>query len=181
MNAKILFGTLLIFFCAMSFFACDNDDNGGNDNGMLFWDFAPIVLQISVQDAQGNDLLNPEMEGFIGNKGIKAIYRGKTFEKDSVVIPKKIAVTRAYLPHFKGLQTWKNDKGRYFLTFGEFAGDDNFNNEQVKIDWSDGTSDVFSFSNHLQWKSNKEPEITRSFFLNGEKKFDKWGIFNIVK
>lgn len=65
----LLFITLL---CVAGFTACD--DSGSDD---MIWDFAPIELHIAVQDAQGNDLLNPETPGNIAKQGIKAIYNGK--------------------------------------------------------------------------------------------------------
>ena len=70
----LLFITLL---CVAGFTACD--DSGSDD---MIWDFAPIELHIAVQDAQGNDLLNPETPGNIAKQGIKAIYNGKIYEKD---------------------------------------------------------------------------------------------------
>lgn len=100
----LLFITLL---CVAGFTACD--DSGSDD---MIWDFAPIKLHIAVQDAQGNDLLNPETPGNIAKQGIKAIYNGKIYEKD---VP--ISQTKAYLAHFNGLQTMKFETGKYFLTF----------------------------------------------------------------
>ena len=98
----LLFITLL---CVAGFTACD--DSGSDD---MIWDFAPIELHIAVQDAQGNDLLNPETPGNIAKQGIKAIYNGKIYEKD---VP--ISQTKAYLAHFNGLQTMKFETGKYFL------------------------------------------------------------------
>ena len=79
----LLFITLL---CVAGFTACD--DSGSDD---MIWDFAPIELHIAVQDAQGNDLLNPETPGNIAKQGIKAIYNGKiygddTFDNEKVII-----------------------------------------------------------------------------------------------
>lgn len=81
---------LLCIFCCINFTSCDPANNGGDD---LIWDFAPIVLYISVQDAQGNDLLNPLTKGSIANQGIKAIYKGETYEKDAPLNER----TRAYI------------------------------------------------------------------------------------
>ena len=58
----LLFISLL---CVAGFTACD--DSGSDD---MIWDFAPIELHIAVQDAQGNDLLNPETPGNIAKQGI---------------------------------------------------------------------------------------------------------------
>ena len=92
MKARYLYGMLLLFLSATCFTACSDDEDE-----YLIWDFYPIILQIAVQDAQGNDLLNPETPGSIANSGIKAIYKGVTYEKDSVMNP-----TKAYMAHFGG-------------------------------------------------------------------------------
>lgn len=161
--------------CLVGFTACNNSNDEGDDD-MILWDFAPIVLYIEVQDAQGNDLLNPETPGCIAQQGIKAIYNGKTYEKDIPVVQ-----TRDYLARLYGLQTIKSKAGKYVLTFGEFNGDDTFDNEQVTIDWNDGTQDVITFSSKLTWKSEKEPAINRKFYLNGKDTGLEHGSFIIIK
>lgn len=169
MKTGILLGTVLLFFFTAGFTACDNGD-------MRIWDIYPIVLSISVQDAQGNDLLNPETPGSIAHRDIKALYQGKTYEKDSVVYP-----TRAYLAQLKGLCIWKGENGLYYLTFGEFDGARTFDNEQVVIDWNDGTEDVLAFSSKLYWNWKKEPVIDRVFFLNGVEIASPCGEFTVIK
>lgn len=164
---------MLLFLCIVSLVACGDKND---DEEMPIWDFTPIVLHFSVQDAQGNDLLNPETKGSIADQGIKAIYNDEIYEKDSVV-----SQTKAYLAQFAGLQTSKSKDGKYYLTFGEFNGNDTFDNEQVEIDWNDGTKDVVSFSSKLIWESKKEPVIKRKFSLNGKDIDSKFGHFVIIK
>lgn len=169
MKIKNLFGIVLLFLYAISFISCESEES-------MMWDFYPIVLQISVQDAQGNDLLNPETEGSIANQGIKAIYRGEIYQKDE-----SIDRTRAYQASFQGLQTSQSENdGLYYLTFGEFNGDETFRKEEIVIDWNDNTSDKISFSNRLTWATKNKPVIKREFYLNG-KEIDRSGIFIIVK
>lgn len=151
---------LLFLFCCIHFTACEP----ANEEENLIWDFAPIVLRISVQDAQGNDLLNPLTPGSIAYQGIKAVYKGKTYEKD--VLPANM--TRDYMAYFSGLQTRISQDGKYFLTFGEFNGDKTFENEEVKIDWNDGTASVITFSSKLTWKSKSDPVFNRKFCLDGK-------------
>lgn len=161
---------LLCIFCCINFTSCDPANNGGDD---LIWDFAPIVLYISVQDAQGNDLLNPLTKGSIANQGIKAIYKGETYEKDAPLNER----TRAYMAYFTGLQTEVSKDGKYYLTFGEFNGDHTFDNEKVEIDWNDGKEpSVITFSSKLTWKSKKEPVFDRKFCLNGQEIDQKQGL-----
>lgn len=150
---------LLFTFCCINFTACESENNEDD----LIWDFYPIVLSISVQDAQGNDLLNPLTKGSIANQGIKALYKGETYEKDVLV-----ERTRAYMAYFYGLQTHVDQKGKFYLTFGEFNGESTFDNEEVIIDWGDNTRDVITFSSKLTWKSKNEPVFDRKLCLNGK-------------
>lgn len=161
---------LLYIFCCINFTSCDPANNEEDD---IIWDFAPIVLYISVQDAQGSDLLNPFTKGSIAYQGIKAIYKGETYEKDAPLNER----TRAYMAHFTGLQTWIDKDGKYYLTFGEFNGDHTFDNEKVEIDWNDGKErSVITFSSKLTWKSKNEPVFDRKFCLNGQEIDPKQGL-----
>ncbi|MGI6792831.1 hypothetical protein ACMYZ5_00660 [Bacteroides sp. KG68] len=162
----------LYLFCLIVSTACASD-NG--DNSMI-WDFAPIELHISVQDAQAHDLLNPETPGNIAKQGIKAIYKDKIYKKD---VP--VNQTKAYKSRFNGLQTQKTEEGKYFLTFGEFEGNETFKDEKIIIDWNDGTQDVITFSSKLTWKSQNEPVFSRKFYLNGEDNGLNLGNFIIIK
>ena len=102
---------LLRIFCCINFTSCDPANNGGDD---LIWDFAPIVLYISVQDAQGNDLLNPLTKGSIANQGIKSdVPKGETSEKDAPLNER----TRAYMAYFTGLQTGVSKDGKILSDF----------------------------------------------------------------
>lgn len=186
MKTKNLLATFLLSFCMIGFVACDTDNitlsgEEDDDKEWLIWDFSPIVLGVLVQDAQGVDLLNPDSEGSIAEQGIKAIYKGEVYEKDSV-----LSRTKAYMPYFAGLQVIKGyTNGRYYLTFGEFDGTHTFDKEEVVIDWNDGTKDTIHFSSKLTWKSKKEPVINRAFYLNGEEldsdECGCGGIFVVVK
>lgn len=172
-----LYLLLISLLCVTGFTACDKSDNGfDNGDDYVIWDFYPIELSIAVQDAQGNDLLNPETPGNIAKQGIKAIYNGKTYEKDA-----PISQTKMYLARFYGLQTMKSETGKHFLTFGEFNGAGTFNNEKVTIDWNDGTQDVITFSSKLTWESKNDPVINRKFCLNGEDTGLQFGDFVITK
>lgn len=69
--------------------------NDKNDPNMI-WDIYPTIIYISVEDTQGNSLLDPKVEGNILENGIKIIYQGKTYEKDSLYD----GLSRAYLARF---------------------------------------------------------------------------------
>lgn len=160
MSYKILWIVILLLSSLLGIVACDDHD----DDSYMIWDIYPTIISISVEDARGNDLLNPEVEGNIAENGIKAIYKGEVFEKDSVAH----RFGRAYMAVFYGLFTDTLTNGKYVLTVGEFAGDEDFENEEIVIDWNDGSQDTIAFDSKFSWK-NKEPFIQRTFYLNGEK------------
>ena len=66
----------------------------------MIWDIYPTIIYISVEDTQGNSLLDPKVEGNILENGIKIIYQGKTYEKDSLYD----GLSRAYLARFYGIR-----------------------------------------------------------------------------
>lgn len=155
MRLKSLILTLSLF----GVIACH--DNTDRDRE---WDIYPTIILISVEDPQGNDLLNPEVEGNIADRGIKAIYKGDAFEKDSVVNN----ASRVYLAVFRGLQTDTLANGRYVLTLGEFAGNKDYRNEEIEIDWNDGSRNTIAFDSKFSWKDDK-PSVERVFYLDGKK------------
>lgn len=166
-NLKVMKKFFAVLFLAsglLSFTSCSEDPDGP-EPGMI-WDIAPFVINITVSDKDGNDLLNPETSFSIANNGIKAIFGGETFEMDSM--PVADGQSRAILAVFRGLYSYQGSDGRYRLSFGEFAGDRNYDPQELVIDWNDGTpNDTIVFSHSFWWK-NHEPEQKTVVYLNGK-------------
>ncbi len=166
-NLKVMKKFFAVLFLAsglLSFTSCSEDPDGP-EPGMI-WDIAPFVINITVSDKDGNDLLNPETSFSIANNGIKAIFGGETFEMDSM--PVADGQSRAILAVFRGLYSYQGSDGRYRLSFGEFAGDRNYDPQELVIDWNDGTpNDTIVFS-HSFWWENHEPEQKTVVYLNGK-------------
>lgn len=166
-NLKVMKKFFAVLFLAsglLSFTSCSEDPDGP-EPGMI-WDIAPFVINITVSDKDGNDLLNPETSLSIANNGIKAIFGGETFEMDSM--PVADGQSRAILAVFRGLYSYQGSDGRYRLSFGEFAGDRNYDPQELVIDWNDGTpNDTIVFS-HSFWWENHEPEQKTVVYLNGK-------------
>ena len=158
----LLLGAMLLSLCC--FTSCNDDENLDGPAPDVIWDIYPFGISIEVTDAEGNDLLNPETENSIANQGIKMIFRDKTYEKDSLVCE---VLSRDYLPRFYGLQTFQTKDGRYLLGIGEFFGDRDYDNENIILDWNNGTpTDPITFS-HKFWWENQEPESETTVRLNG--------------
>lgn len=166
-NLKVMKKFFAVLFLAsglLSFTSCSEDPDGP-EPGMI-WDIAPFVINITVSDKDGNDLLNPETSLSIANNGIKAIFGGETFEMDSM--PVADGQSRAILAVFRGLYSYQGSDGRYRLSFGEFAGDRNYEPQELVIDWNDGTpNDTIVFS-HSFWWENHEPNQKTIVYLNGK-------------
>ena len=161
MKTHILFSLVIGFLlCLPLFSSCSEDNNGGDD---IIWDFAPINFYMTVQDAEGNDLLSPTTEGNILNQDIKAIYQGKEYKLNELALPD----TKAYLATLYGLHVVETEDGRSLLCFGELQGDDTYEDETITLDWGDGTRDIITFSSRLTWNSPEDPEFDRHFYLNG--------------
>lgn len=149
MQQKLLF--LVFSFILLS--GCNKD---------VIWDIYPVVISVSVVDAQGNDLLNPQTPGCLDAGKIKAIYKGQEYKcKD----PYKIK-TKAYMPRFYGLELCKYSYSQvYLLNFGEFDGAQDYKNEVVFLVWEDGSSDKICFSRDYKMK-RKGPKVKEKWFLN---------------
>lgn len=167
-----LCGAALALLAVVGGLTACSEDNGED----RIWDFAPINLRVSVEDASGNDLLNPNTPGSLAEQSIQVIVREKTYEKDAEA--QDVLSSRAYLAVFTGMQTRVSESGKYYLEIGEFFGNQNVSNETAVIVWNDGTRDTLSFSNRLSWDGD-EPDIDRHFFLNGKENSDAH--FTIVK
>ena len=83
---KKFLGVLFLASGLLSFTACSGEESDGPEPDVI-WDIAPFVIHITVSDKDGNDLLNPETSQSIADNGIKAIWTGRTFEKDSILSP----------------------------------------------------------------------------------------------
>ena len=166
-NLKVMKKFFAVLFLAsglLSFTSCSEDPDGP-EPGMI-WDIAPFVINITVSDKDGNDLLNPETSLSIANNGIKAIFGGETFEMDSM--PVADGQSRAILAVFRGLYSYQGSDGRYRLSFGEFAGDRNYDPQELVIDWNDGTPNGTIVFSHSFWWKNHEPEQKTVVYLNGK-------------
>lgn len=153
--------------------SCGNDGPRGD----VIWDISPFDFTISVSDKNGSDLLDPLADNSISGDSISIIWRGVRYMKDSIPVDQP---TRAYFARFYGLQTIQDQEGRNLLYIGEFFGDAEYENEQIVVDWNDGSPcDTLSFSHAFWWKRHK-PHTSTDAFWNGEPVGDR-GRIDVVK
>ncbi len=143
----------------------------------MIWDIAPIVVQVYVNNSDGESLIDPDSQsGPYDLTSITAQWRDSTYNVASDE-PK----TKAYFAAFDGLTLKSDAYGRWYLCFGELDGEENINNENLTINWGDGSSDTITIFNKFRWKTNGNPSITRRFYLNGEKQDNDIAVFKLVK
>lgn len=133
-----------------------------------FWchDVSPFDINMIIEDADGNNLLNPEFEGNIIDQ-MTLTYNDETYKIDNT---KENIATRALPSEFYGLRHFCCDNGRHFITFGNFVGEHNYKEEKITINWGDGTSDEVTFTNKVRGGSHTPKlDITRTIKHNGQK------------
>lgn len=133
-------------------------------------DYAPTVVEISVCDANGVDLLNPQSPEALDVTKIKALYKGE--QLDCVKDKHSYVATRALMPRFYGLQVTKDRyAGMYILKFGEFSSTSALD-ESVTLLWPDGSSDKIDI------KTNSE---RLEILLNDVKMKDPMATIKLIK
>lgn len=142
---KKVYSFLLAALTAVLASSCSSNDPD------LIWDIVPLVISVKVVSPDGYSVLNA-----VNTPQITATYKGKTYACRRR--------TRLCLPHFFGL-VYSND----YLLFGELDGTGSYTDEQLAINWGDGSpEDVITFSHQVEWKKDK-PHFKQSFYLNGKR------------
>ncbi|MBP5498430.1 MAG: hypothetical protein J6X81_03565 [Muribaculaceae bacterium] len=181
MKAKFL----LPFVLALLFVSCGDEPND------VDYDYSPMGVYLFVTDADGNDLLNPETAGNILGNEITIKYRNEVYplhleSKNPVLCSplQKAPRRKYYLAMLYGAYLEKIERtGEYYICFGEIAGEERLDMEEVIVEWGDGTSDKITLYNLLEWKK-KKPFFTRKSWLNDVLCYegDAPGfVFNIIK
>lgn len=166
---RLLFATIML----LAFFACDEDEVVGWEDYVI-WDISPIEFRILVLDENGNDLITDKENSDV-LQGLKLWYNNECYLLED---GESVMVTRYYMPTFYPFQIlpypiaynlYAEDVGNVenVLVLGEWDGSDNFDSEEVVLEWGDGSKDVFTFSNSVQ-HDKSELQITRNLYHNGE-------------
>lgn len=166
MTKKRFFQTIMAVVLIATAGACSKDDDGPDDN--LIWDIAPAGIVIQLVDEEGDNLLDPTVEGnwvgepmWIGDRDDE--YYAKWKREDLQLR------TRYYMPHFFGT-VWTGiwDDKQYSLYFGELDGSDS---HDLKLKFgitAINTVYEFEFSHRLVWK-NKEPHFDEHITYRGQR------------
>lgn len=133
--------TLLMLLVMMTVTSCDLFEN--EIFGDRIYDYAPITIEISATDAEGNDLFDTRFRDNVLDQGITFTYSGSTYEVDTTTA--RYYQTRAYLALLHRPMLFYAS-GHYFVKIGEWAGDQKWTDEPIVINWPDGTHNTITFT-----------------------------------
>lgn len=170
----------LSLLLGLSLTACDKSQAKPDDD-ILIIDYYPIHLYIEVQNAAGEDLVNPKHpESIVGEGQVAyAEIEGKRFElvkekgrypRNGKDVRSSWEVFRAYLPLWWGFTYNEPHKENtpWYLYIGEFDGGEDKVRE-IKLHWADGKTNTIKYSNKKHFKgSGKMPDIERHFYVDGK-------------
>ena len=136
----VLFASLLM---SLSIVSCSDKD----DDPMKVWDYYAIEMMVRVSDANGNDLLAPDVENPLLST-IYISYDGEDYQLDAANEPQK-ASSRHYEP-------------AYCVAIGEW---DAFDSDGMVDFYVGGRHHVLSFTNEVIPVNNKgEYNFTRMYY-----------------
>ncbi|MDE6480141.1 MAG: hypothetical protein K2L45_07695 [Muribaculaceae bacterium] len=142
----------------MTVAACSDNNDDMPDDDFVIWDIYPAGIRLNLVDEEGNNMLDPAVNGNWVGEPMWIETGDKVFD----VLWKRNDLsnqTRAYLPHFYGT-VWTGiwtDK-LYGLYFGELDGDSSHNLKMKFGITAINSVYEFEYSHRLVWE-NKEPHF----------------------
>ena len=150
----------------MTVAACSDNNNDMPDDGMI-WDIYPAGIILNLVDEEGNNMLDPTVNGNWVEEPMWIGTGDKVFDvewkRDDLSNQ-----TRAYLPHFYGT-VWTGiwtDK-LYSLYFGELDGASSHNLKMKFGITAINSVYEFEYSHRLVWE-NKEPHFDDHITYEGK-------------
>lgn len=133
--------TLLMLLVMMTVTSCDLFEN--EIFGDKIYDYAPINIEISATDTEGNDLFDPRFKDNVLDQNITFTYCDSTYEVDTTTT--RYYQTRAYLAVRHQPKLFYGTD-HCLVSIGEWAGDQKWNNEPIVVNWPDGTHNTITFT-----------------------------------
>lgn len=180
MKLKLFVYTLLgLIMCGM-LISCDKEDD-------VIWDWSPLTVKMIVQDEEGNNILNPDVEGSLYGSPISVTYNGETY--DAKWEPED-GNTRYLAPHFTGLtfrngEIWEDGKYRpevnlNHLSFGEFKVEHDVE-MYLTLHIPTLGKEYEIECRHKFWWKKKEPHQEEEYFVDGVSTGDGYAVITIPK
>ena len=122
-------------------------------------DWNPVELEICIQDRNGNDLLDPSSQKFIG-EDISLTYKEEEYRYSKP--------TKYYMPDFYGLKIINSyrDSNKYCIRFGELDGAKGYD-EDFLLKLPDGT--VRTIHYHRRISNLIVPKAHQQWYLDSDR------------
>ena len=158
----IIFATSLMMACG---------DNDSAESKRMIFDITPIEFKIFITDSQGHSLLDSTYQSNL-IKDITVSYEDETYpvmtEREYYEKMQGKSLTRVYQARFKGLIMFSSGGYDYFLSFGEFSGEENVDKREIVLNLPNQQSIRLAYSNFFRLKSNGEPDKKTQFYFNDQ-------------
>lgn len=125
------------------------------------YDYVPVALEIYVEDAAGNDRLDPASPYFIGSD-IYVYY--ENVEYPMRYDKEQMLSTKAVLTQLDGLQLRRAESGHYYLYFGDLDGSQDYNCA-FALHWPDDSLDWIHYRRNVVVLG----VVTQSWKFNGKR------------
>lgn len=176
MITKTMSFVLAVFASTMLFSSCV--EGSGDSDDIVFWDIAGVGVDIRIVDEDGNNLLNPTVEGNWIGEGFGVAYKDELYTPTWKYVGEENG-SRKYFAKFYGLEClpvreWKDKGGwtkvpnEYYLSFGEFQGDQNQDVEFDFLVFERNCVDHIEMKHRIVWKNN-EPHTSTEVTFNGKR------------
>ncbi len=148
-----------------------------DDDDVLIWDIYPITMYVYIADADGNNLLDPEVEGNIVDQPMTVEYKGMSYDVQWKTLWPDHSDTRAYLARFHGALHHPADvynpasaDNPWVLEIGELPGDEDYD-ETILLKYKNKVFNI-RVVNKFTWTKGK-PNVDAVVYLNGQRLPDR--------
>ena len=156
----------------MSLTACSSDD----DDPYFIEDCSPIIYRVLLEGTNGQDLLDPNVEGNLC-EAVSVVCNDSIFYPDSSdefteEEYRNHVMTRYYFPDPLRLRIRKGDgqrKDRYMLAFGEFDRAQSHEWQEVTLQVGEAKQIKLAFHNETTTQKNGTHVLKCDFYYNGTK------------
>lgn len=176
---RILYIAFAAVLCGMVS-SCAVSDNESYRNWT--WDIAPISPMIYLSDSDGIDMLSPA-DSLLDFSKVCVEFRGETYHiPEWEYGPDVVLTSRGGTKSDQmglGLDLTTDSYGKWILSFGDLDGTVKIDNEDLVINWGDGTSNTITIYNDVSWEDER-PVVDRKFYIDGKMQVDI-AVFKFVK
>lgn len=151
--------------------SCSDDDDGDGPEKGVMWDIYPVDIIIDIVDAQGNNLLDPDVPGNIVGQELTVDYEGKTYGTEWNALSLSPNQSRMILVEFYGLKHYLinrihpySSSRRWALFLGDLRGDCDYDTTMV-LKYKDREFEI-RVVNNFEWVKHL-PERDTRVYLDG--------------